>query len=77
VISMIDGRGGLDHLDLAGKNMREVSGKPSASYALSSSAACLHGTLSINSEAAQWRTRVEQNLIAWSARLFECGFPGF
>ncbi len=44
VIGLIDGPVAMDHPDLAGNNMREVPGKPSASCALSNSVACLHGT---------------------------------
>jgi subtilisin family serine protease len=44
VIGLIDGPVAVDHPGLAGNNIREVPGKPSAACALSNSVACLHGT---------------------------------
>jgi subtilisin family serine protease len=44
VVGLIDGPVAMDHPDLAGSNMREVSGKQNGSCALANSVACLHGT---------------------------------
>ena len=44
VIALIDGPVALNHPGLAGNNIREIPGKPSAWCALSNSMACLHGT---------------------------------
>jgi subtilisin family serine protease len=44
VIGLIDGPVAMDHPDLAGGNIRELPGKASASCALASSIACMHGT---------------------------------
>jgi subtilisin family serine protease len=44
VIGLIDGPVRLDHSDLVAENIREVAGKPPASCAGASDAACAHGT---------------------------------
>ena len=44
VVALIDGPVAMNHPDLAGANIREVSGKLRGTCTLASSSACMHGT---------------------------------